>query len=114
MSPTFHLYQVTKQVTIANGATTSGEVDLGQTSVVALLMPADFTGTAITFLSAEAAGGTFRTVTNADGTDYSVVVAGGVHVALDPSALCGVRFLKLVSDAAEGGARTVILATRGL
>lgn len=97
--------------TIANGATTSGAVDLTGTTLVGLHMPAAFTATAVTFTVAESAGGTYRTLYSA-GADVTITVAAAKYVALDPSVFAGARFIRIVSGAAEGAARTIILATR--
>ncbi len=42
----------------ASGTTSSGEVDLGGTEIVGLVMPSSFTGTALSFQAATATGGT--------------------------------------------------------
>lgn len=97
---------------IPNGDTVSGAVDLGGMTLVGLLMPASFTGTAVTFQAAEAAAGTYRTVTDGAGSDYSVTVAASKFVPVDPVKMAGVRFLKIVSGSSEGAARTVTLAAR--
>jgi hypothetical protein len=99
-------------VAIANGATESGAASLGEYTLVGLLMPAAVTGTTVKFLSAEALAGTYRTVTDGAGTDYSVTVAASKYVPVDLTKLSGVRFLKVVSGSAEGAARSVVLALR--
>ena len=104
----------TRTVTIASGDTASGAVDLLAESLFNVFIPSSFTGTALTFQVATAVDGTFVTLTNEDGTDYSVTVAASKCVVVDPQIFAGVRFLKIVSDAAEGGDRTLTLATRAI
>lgn len=97
--------------TIAASGTTSGEVDLRGGTLCGIHLPASFTGTSLTFTAAPASGGTFRTLYR-NGADYSVPVAQGKYVSLDPNVFAGVQFLKIVSGSSEGGARTLTLAVR--
>lgn len=98
-------------VVIASGQTSSGAVDLQGTTLVGIQLPATFTGTALTFTAATAIGGTYQAVYSS-GSAYSVTVAQGKFIALDPSVFAGIRFIKIVSGSSEGGARTLELATR--
>ena len=101
-----------KSAAIPSGETTSGALDLGALTLVGLFMPAAFTGTTVKFQAAESLAGTYRTVTDGAGSDYSVTVAASKYVPVDPVKLAGVRFLKIVSGSAEGAARSVVLALR--
>lgn len=105
---------------IANGATTSSEtgpvnggLGIGGNGLLNVLLPAAFTGTAISFLVSPD-DGTYYALYNADGTLYSVTVVQGHAVILDPSAFIGVGYIKVVSNATEGGARVVTLVGRAL
>ncbi len=100
--------------TIANGGTVSGEIDLQGRGVVMLILPAAFTGTAITFQSSTTSGGTFQAVYSVANAAMSVTVTQGRNYGIDPADLLGARFLKLVSNAAEGAARTITIVTREL
>jgi hypothetical protein len=99
-------------VTIASSGTISTAANLGDGVLTMLLMPATFTGTAVTFQVAESADGTYRALTDSAGAAVSVTVAASKAVALNPTTFLGVRHIKVVSGSAEGGARTVTLVTR--
>lgn len=100
-------------VTIANGQQTSDAADLSSgRSVVGVLMPAAFTGTALTFTTCATSGGTYVPVHEAGGDAYSVTVAAARYIPIPPADLSGVRYLKVVSGSAEGGARVVRLVVR--
>lgn len=104
----------TDDVTVANGATNSSQIDLKDKTLLGLFMPAAFTGTTITFLTSQVLGGTDVTVTDGAGTDYSVTVAASKYVPVDPQKFLGVRFLKVKSGSTEGGARTVGISSRSM
>ena len=98
-------------VSIANGATTSGEIDLGNRTLCGIHLPAAFTGTALSFTVSTASGGTFQTLQKG-GADYSITVAQGKYVALSPSDFAGARFIKIVSGTAQEAARSIVVAAR--
>lgn len=97
--------------TIAAGATTSGEVALKGKRLVGMLMPAALTGTSLTLLTATASGGTFVGVTDAAGSPVTFAVAPGQYIAIDPAALEGLRYVKLVSNLAEAVEALVTVVT---
>lgn len=99
-------------VVIANGGTTSGEIDLSSIDIVGFYLPAAFTGTAITFTAAYESGGTFIAVKDGAGNSISKTVAQGQYIKLDPADFAGVLYLKLVSGSAEAAERTVRVALR--
>lgn len=95
---------------IAASGTVSQEIDLGDLSITHLLMPAAFTGTAITFQASIAPGGTFYPVYTDAGAAVSVTVANERAVALSEAVrnnLRGLRIVKIVSGSSEAGARVV-------
>jgi hypothetical protein len=104
---------------IANGQTTSsdgsggGGLVIDGNGLITALIPAAFTGTAISF-QVSLDDTTYYPLYNADGTLYSVTVATSHAVALDPSTFVAVAFVKVVSNASEGGARVVTLVGRAL
>lgn len=105
-----------KTATIANGAQTSDEVTLtdGQT-LVGIITPAALTSTAMTFTASDVAGGTFVAVRDVGGASaYSVTVAAGYYVPVDPRVFAGVRALKCVAGSAEGAARSIKLMVRNV
>lgn len=97
---------------IALSGTTSEAVDLSGTTLCGIHMPAAFTGTALTFLAASAADGTYQAVKDSAGDPVSVTVAQGTYVQLDPAVFAGIQYLKVVSGSTEAAARTLTLAAR--
>jgi hypothetical protein len=91
---------------IALNGTVSTAVDLENNTLVGLELPAAFTGIAITFQGSNN-NGTFKDVKKEDGTSYTLVVAQNTYVLIPPSALAGLRYVKIVSGSAEGAARSV-------
>lgn len=103
------------ELAIANSAQSSSAIDLKGFTLVGILLPAAFTGTAITFEVSNAIGGTYVALkSTTSGTALSYTVAQGTYAAIDPKDFYGVRFLKVKSGSAEGGARTLSLALKGL
>lgn len=100
-------------VIIADNATTSPEADLRDRVLCGVFLPAGFLGTSLTFLAAAATGGTFLTIQDGEGADYTVTVAASKFVPVDPTKFVGVRFLKVKSGSSEtGGPLTLYLAVR--
>jgi hypothetical protein len=100
-------------VTIANGAQTSSEANLGNAELVGIHLPAAFTGVALTFTAAKTPGGTFQGVYNSTG-QVSYTVAQGRYYAINPQDFRGVENLKIVSGSAEAAARTVTLIVKDI
>ena len=76
-------------------------------------LPATFTGTALTFEAATVVGGPYQPMSNASGV-ISYTVAGGEYIAINPVDFYGVVFLKIVSNATEAGARSLICSMKGI
>lgn len=94
--------------TIALNQTVSSEVDTKGLHAIGVQLPATFTGTAVSFQRAKDTGGTFGAVQNISGTGtYSVPCAAGQYIPLDPVVMLGIQFLKVVSNASEGGSRAI-------
>lgn len=100
-------------VTIANGQTVSALITTGGFSLCGILLPAAFTGTTLTFLVCNTAGGTFQPLYNSAGA-VSYTVAASRYIAIDPKDFAGVAFLKIVSGSAEGALRTLVCSMKGL
>lgn len=98
--------------TIANGQTKSGVVSCAGFTLCGILMPAAFTGTALTFEASNAADGTFAPVYNAAG-QVSYTVAASRFIAIDPKDFQGVAFLKIVSGSSEGASRALVCSLKG-
>lgn len=109
----------TATATIADGQTTSAEVDLGVhgLTLVGIVVPSGWTTGTISFTAALASGGTFYPVVNASGASVvtgSITGGTAVWVALDPADFAGFRFIKLVAGAAQSGGDTLTLVTRAV
>lgn len=98
-------------VTIANGATVSSAVNTIGRAVHGVSLPAAFTGTAISFQTS-ADGTTYQGLYDAAGSLISVTVTQARNYAI-PSSIEAWPYFKVVSNAAEGGARTIQIAMRG-
>tara|TARA_X000001382_G_scaffold97453_1_gene71815 strand:- start:99 stop:452 length:354 start_codon:yes stop_codon:yes gene_type:complete len=85
----------TQTVTIANGASLSGSVDLGGRKLCAIIMPAAWTSAAITF-QASMDGSTFYDVYDA-AVERNVSVGASYYSALAIADYIGIRHLKLRS-----------------
>ncbi len=97
--------------TITSASTTSAAIDLMGATLCGVHMPAAFTGSSLSFSVASAAGGTYQTLQR-NGSDYSLSVAQGKYISLDPSLFAGVQFIKIISGSAEGADRALTLAVR--
>jgi hypothetical protein len=101
-------------VTIANNAQVSSAVDLGGYVLSGLILPATFTSTAITFQMGNETQGTYFDIYDSTNTQLSMTVTQGRSYLFQPSDFVGVRYLKIKSGSAEGGARTVTLIARAV
>lgn len=97
--------------TIAQFASTSDAKDMGGCTAAALIMPAAFTGTAITF-SVAADGGAYQTLYDEYGSAKTITVAASRTIILSPSDFWFGGRMKLVSNGTESAARTVNLVCR--
>lgn len=98
---------------IASSGTVSTAVDLHGHNLVGCVMPAAFTGTAITFQGSQE-GTTFTDLYDTAGSALSITVAADRFILFTPSDFAGVRFIKLVSGSSEGAERTLTLIHRAL
>jgi len=97
------------EVVIADGATTSNAIDLLGTSLLAFITDAALDGTAFTFTVSDELDGAYVPLRRmSDGTDLTAVVAVSGQYATNPADFASVRFLKIVSGAAQSGAATTI------
>lgn len=99
--------------TIASGQTKSSVINLNGFTPVGVLLPATFTGTALTFEASIDGTNFFPLRAGTGGSALSYTVAQGTYAALDPKDFYGVQYLKLVSGSTEGAARTLNLAVKG-
>ena len=98
---------------IAISTTTSAAIPTGGTSLVGVMMPAAFTGTAISFTASNTLAGTYNAVVNAAGA-VSYPAAASQYVAIDPKDFQGITFLKIVSNGTEAAARTLVCSLKGI
>jgi len=102
---------LTKTATIANGGTVSDAIDLEGRGLTAMVMPAAFTGTTITF-QGSVDGVTYQALYNASNSAVSMTVAASRTYLFTPGDFSGIRYLKVVSGSAEGAARSILLVAR--
>lgn len=100
--------KVTKvTLTIANGASVSGEVDMRDYSGGVIYMPAAWTTADLGAKVAHESGGTFQTLKdreNGFGTDVSIDAAGASACYPTPSFWFGSHYLQLFSHDGTGSA----------
>lgn len=101
--------------TIADGAATTAEIDLGGTQLVGFFFPASMTSATLTITVAPATGGTFVPLQKDElgGGVYTVTVTSSKYVPVSNLAItAGARFVKIVTSGNETGAKSITLATR--
>ena len=98
-------------LTIATGATVSDAFDSRNCEQTGVVIPAAFTGVALTFQVSHD-GGTYQALYDATNTLVSVTVAPGRSYAL-PAALGSWPHWKVVSGAAEAAARSLVVVGKG-
>jgi hypothetical protein len=112
-------------VVIANGASLSGPVDIGNYKLVGLVVPSAWTSGDITFAAAVTPGLTdnlapadltYYPVYDAAGTELTITNGAGTSrlYAIAPTAFAGTRYLKVRSGLVgaavnQGAARTITL-----
>lgn len=102
--------------TIANGASLSAAVDLKGRTLVGIVMPATWTTANITF-QVSLDGTTYNDLYNLLGDELNATAAASRFIALTQFEFLPVRYVKVRSGTSalavnQGGARTIILATR--
>jgi len=101
---------VSSEATIGGGGATSDAVTLDFNKIpLALVMPATFTGTTVTF-QVSTDGNTYNTLIYGSGV-YTPVVAAARFVALAREAFEAVKFFKIVSGSTEGSTRVIGVVT---
>lgn len=100
-------------VTIDISTQLSSEIVTGGFQLCGFILPAAFTGTAITFQVSNTSGGTYVDLYNSAG-QVSYTVAPSRYVAVDPKDFQGVKYLKLKSGSSEAAARTIICSMKGI
>lgn len=104
-----HYYNVPVSITLSG--TTSTVADLGNHTVSGILVPAGMTGTKITFL-VSVDNITFLELRQPDGDAYAITInATAAAYAIGPQDIAGMRYIKAVSNAAEGAARVLTIVS---
>lgn len=87
--------------TISSGTTTA-EIDLEGSTLVAIRTPASLASTSITFTVATSSGGTYVPLKDSSGNAISVSTSGTASQhALAPADFAGVRYVKAVCGSTE-------------
>lgn len=102
--------------TIANGASLSGAVPLGNGGLTRIAMPAAWTAANLTFQTSYD-GVTFANLYNHEGTEYTVQAAASREILLPLADFLGVRFIKIRSGTsaaavAQGAERSLKLVVQ--
>lgn len=105
-----------KEVTIASSGTTSDAVEITRSEVVGIRFPATLTGTAVSFLTSESYDGTYIPLYDDAGNLFTVTPTGALAIAsLNPAEVVGLlNYVKIVSNATEGAARTLAIVYKEL
>ena len=100
--------------TIASGQAKSTIIPIGYASAYAVVMPAAFTGTSITFEVSHhpTDAATFVPLYDDSGALVTVPVAAGRGITL-PNALFPWGNFRIVSDSTQGATRTLIIMSKG-
>ncbi len=101
--------QTASSVVIANGATDSAVFTNAGYVAGALLLPGTFTGANISFKGCLTVGGTYQLIYDLTGALITFAVTQGRNYPI-PGEVLAYPFWKIISDASEGGARTIGLA----
>lgn len=113
---------LTKNVTIANGASVSEEVDVRGYRVKGIIVATGWTTAVITFQNSTTSGGTFRNVYDDYGTEVATAsLAENLYCSISSLAesLVGLQFIKIRSGTAasavnQSGGDTITLVLAGM
>lgn len=108
------LFNPSQSAVIANGAQSSAAINCSGMTLVGFMMPAAFTGTALTFEVCDTLDGTYLPLYDSANALVSMTVAASRAYVTNPLLFQGVQFLKIKSGSAEGAARTIVCQLKGL
>lgn len=102
-------------VTIANGASLSGAVDLGTSRLARIVMPASWTTANLTFQTSYD-GTTYSNLYDSVGNEYTVTAAASRSILVDLKDFIAVRYLKVRSGTSgsavnQAAARDIVLVS---
>lgn len=103
---------------IASGTSLSAAIDLRGTTMVGVIMPASWTTANLSF-QASVDGQNYYDIYDMSGTEESVAADASRFIAINPSELAGVRYIKLRSGTTgtpvnQGADRTLSLVVRAI
>lgn len=110
----------TKTVTIADSASLSGAIDLGDYTLCGIIVPSGWSTATISFAASDSLAGTYYPVYSSSGAEVvtgSITGGTAVWVALDPADFAGIRYLKVRSGTSaaatnQSGGDTLTLVVR--
>lgn len=103
----------TPTVTIADGATESDVLRVGDYLPCGIKTPSGWTTASITFTVSESEGGTFVPLHDTDGNAVTITSAAASRwYAFAPQDFASTPYLKLVSSVAQAGGDALIVAMR--
>ncbi len=103
---------VQRSLVIATGQTASAVYDAQGFAIFGIVIPTLFTGTSISFTVCDTRAGTYQVLYDNIGTAVALTVAAGRSLDL-PTALAAWPFWRVVSNAAETPARTLVICAKG-
>lgn len=107
-------YMTQQTALIASGDQESSGLRCAGMALCGLMIPAAFTGTALTFETCDTPNGTYLPLYDDTNTLISLTVAPSRAYSLDPKKFQGSNFLKLKSGTAEGADRSIICSLKGI
>lgn len=102
-----------ESVGIASGGSVSGTADLGNRTLVGVVMPGTVTNGTVYFKVSHD-GVTYGSLFDATNTAVKLLVSAGGMYRVDPVDFLGWQYVALSFPAAEAGARTFELVHRGI
>lgn len=106
-------FQSAVNAVIANGQQVSSAIECQGLTLCGVIVPAAFTGTALTFEASVDGTNYFPVYNTTSGTALSYTVAQGHYCAIDPKDFYGINFLIIKSGSAEAAARTLVASLKG-
>lgn len=118
ITPTGRGIPSTTTVTIANGQSLSGAVNLSGFTLIGIDLPATWTTANLT-LQASIDNSTWDNVFDSTGTEVTISAAASRFILLNPADFVAIRYLRLRSGTSgtpvnQGGARTITLVVRAI
>jgi len=99
--------------TIASSSQVSSTINCGGFTLCGVLLPAAFSGAALTFLASVDGTNFYPVHSTTSGTLLSYTVAQGQYCAIDPKDFYGVNFLQIKSGSSEAALRTLAVSLKG-